>query len=220
METEKSTEESLSVPLENNQIKEETRDESESNMVVDEEPVKTNDQESPEESDKQQKPQLPQDPQPTLEPSSSSHSQPSESNEAEETKIEDEPPKSPEREFKSLAEFLIQLEDYTPTVCIRIVYSITVQPMFFDVSQIPDAVTTHYLNTAGFETSDKRIVRLISLSAQKFISDIVSDALQHCKMRSAAKKNAKDKRYSLTMEDLIPVVQDYGITIKKPFYYN
>lgn len=34
----------------------------------------------------------------------------------EETKIEDEPPKSPEREYKSLADFLIQLEDYTPTV--------------------------------------------------------------------------------------------------------
>ncbi|XP_015784977.1 transcription initiation factor TFIID subunit 10b [Tetranychus urticae] len=112
----------------------------------------------------------------------------------------EEDPKSPEREFKSLADFLLQLEDYTPT--------------------IPDAVTTHYLNTAGFETSDKRIIRLISLSAQKFISDIVNDALQHCKMRSASKKNTKDKRYTLTMEDLIPAVSDYGINIKKPYYFN
>ncbi|XP_053211070.1 transcription initiation factor TFIID subunit 10b-like [Panonychus citri] len=109
-------------------------------------------------------------------------------------------PDSPEREFKPLTDFLVQLEDYTPT--------------------IPDAVTTHYLNTSGFETSDKRIIRLISLSAQKFISDIVNDALQHCKMRSASKKITKDKRYTLTMEDLIPAVADYGINIKKPFYFN
>lgn len=81
-------------------------------------------------------------------------------------------------------------------------------------------MTTHYLNTAGFETSDKRIIRLISLSAQKFISDIVNDALQHCKMRSQSKKNVKDKRYTLTMEDLIPAVSDYGINIRKPYYFN
>jgi PREDICTED: similar to TAF10 RNA polymerase II, TATA box binding protein (TBP)-associated factor len=64
---------------------------------------------------------------------------------------------------------------------------------------------------------------LISLAAQKFISDIVNDALQHCKMRGSSgmnKKNTKDKRYTLTMEDLQPALSDYGINIKKPLYYN
>lgn len=63
---------------------------------------------------------------------------------------------------------------------------------------------------------------MISIAAQKFISDIVNDALQHCKMRGAgqAKKATKDKRYTLTMEDLTPALADYGVNVKKPHYYN
>ncbi|KAG7163753.1 Transcription initiation factor TFIID subunit 10-like [Homarus americanus] len=97
----------------------------------------------------------------------------------------------------------MQLEDYNPT--------------------IPDAVTAYYLNTSGFEAADGRLVRLISLAAQKFISDITNDALQHCKMRgsqqSSSKTKGKDKRFTLTMEDLTPVLAEYGITVKKPHYY-
>nr|XP_053646278.1 LOW QUALITY PROTEIN: transcription initiation factor TFIID subunit 10-like [Cherax quadricarinatus] len=102
-----------------------------------------------------------------------------------------------------LSDFLMQLEDYNPT--------------------IPDAVTAYYLNCSGFEAADGRLVRLISLAAQKFISDITNDALQHCKMRgsqqSSSKTKGKDKRFTLTMEDLTPVLAEYGITVKKPHYY-
>lgn len=101
-----------------------------------------------------------------------------------------------------LSDFLLQLEDYTPI--------------------IPDAVTSHYLNAAGCDSSDPRIVRLVSLAAQKFISDIANDALQHCKMRGSgqtSKKTGKDKRYTLMMEDLTPALSEYGIHIKKPHYF-
>ncbi|XP_066546800.1 transcription initiation factor TFIID subunit 10 [Amia ocellicauda] len=103
-----------------------------------------------------------------------------------------------------LADFLMQLEDYTPT--------------------IPDAVTGYYLNRAGFEASDPRIIRLISLAAQKFISDIANDALQHCKMKGTAsvssRNKTKDKKYTLTMEDLAPALSEYGINVKKPHYFT
>ncbi|KAK9718142.1 Transcription initiation factor TFIID 23-30kDa subunit [Popillia japonica] len=108
-----------------------------------------------------------------------------------------------------LSDFLLQLEDYTPT--------------------IPDAVTAHYLRTSGFEPKDPRLLRLISIAAQKFISDIANDALQHCKMRSSNSsssssnsknaKGSKDRRYCLTMEDLTPALAEFGINVKKPHYY-
>ncbi|NXX24068.1 TAF10 factor, partial [Podargus strigoides] len=127
-----------------------------------------------------------------------------------------------------LVDFLMQLEDYTPTVRGRGVrgYGGTVgcgclSPFLV---QIPDAVTGYYLNRAGFEASDPRIIRLISLAAQKFISDIANDALQHCKMKGTAsgssRSKSKDKKYTLTMEDLTPALAEYGINVKKPHYFT
>lgn len=63
-----------------------------------------------------------------------------------------------------LGDLLQHLEDYTPTV--------------------PDALAENYLHSAGFDAVDPRIVRIVSVTAQKFISDIANDALQHCKTRS------------------------------------
>ncbi|KAH3825609.1 hypothetical protein DPMN_127490 [Dreissena polymorpha] len=101
-----------------------------------------------------------------------------------------------------LVEFVQQLDDYTPT--------------------IPDSVTAHYLSRAGFEPTDPRIVRLVSLAAQKFVSDIANDALQHCKMKGGVsnKNKGKDKKLVLTMEDLSPALAEYGINVKKPLYYT
>ncbi|XP_041379233.1 LOW QUALITY PROTEIN: transcription initiation factor TFIID subunit 10-like [Gigantopelta aegis] len=103
----------------------------------------------------------------------------------------------------SLVEFCTQLDDYTPT--------------------IPDAVNSHYLQTSGFNTDDPRIVRLVSLPAQKFISDIVNDALQHCKMRGSSqntRKGTKGNVFVLTLEDLTPALAEYGINLKKPLYFT
>ncbi|KAH9390005.1 Transcription initiation factor TFIID subunit 10 [Tyrophagus putrescentiae] len=100
-----------------------------------------------------------------------------------------------------LIDFLQFLEDYKPS--------------------IPDSVTAHYMNSAGFAANDPRVLRLVSIASQKFIADIANDALQHCKMRTVlaqTKKGTKDKRYTLTFEDLSPTLLEHGIDAKKPQY--
>ncbi|KAL7731491.1 hypothetical protein ACLKA6_012392 [Drosophila palustris] len=104
-----------------------------------------------------------------------------------------------------LSDFMLQLEDYTPL--------------------LPDAVTSHYLNMGGFHADDKRIVRLISIATQKFMSDIIDDALQHSKARTHMQNastpggsKAKDRKFTLTMEDLQPALADYGINVRKMDY--
>ncbi|KAH8261860.1 hypothetical protein KR038_006046 [Drosophila bunnanda] len=104
-----------------------------------------------------------------------------------------------------LSDFMSQLEEYSPL--------------------IPDAVTSHYLNMGGFQSDDKRIVRLISIAAQKYMSDIIDDALQHSKARTHMQTSntpggskAKDRKFTLTMEDLQPALADYGINVRKMDY--
>lgn len=78
------------------------------------------------------------------------------------------------------------------------------------------------LYSLSLDYSASSRVRLVSLSAQKFISEIANDALQHCKTRGAnqnTKTKGKDRRYTLTMEDLTPAVAEYGIIVKKPHYF-
>ena len=88
-----------------------------------------------------------------------------------------------------------------------------------------DTVTSHYLASAGLETTDPRIVKLVSLAAQKFVSDVAADALTHCKMRqnnvnAVNKKGVKEKKFVMTTEDLSQALGEQGVSVKKPPYYQ
>lgn len=89
---------------------------------------------------------------------------------------------------------------------------------------IPDTVTENILQSAGLQSNSPEITRLVSLVAQKFISDISYEALQHCKMRGGGKDEKKktsgrDRKYAMTTEDLVVALTDQGLTVKKPPYY-
>lgn len=87
-------------------------------------------------------------------------------------------------------------------------------------SIIPDRVTASYMNSAGFEDKDPRVTRLISLASQKFMSELVTDAMQLYKVKlvSVSRKHLKDKKATLTMEDLDPALNNHNINPTKPPY--
>ncbi|KAI8894911.1 transcription initiation factor TFIID 23-30kDa subunit-domain-containing protein [Globomyces pollinis-pini] len=104
---------------------------------------------------------------------------------------------------ESLASTLMMLEDFAPI--------------------IPDAVTDYHLARGGLQTDDVRIKRLFALAAQKFISDIATDAMQLAKVRQQATqakdKKRTDKKAVLTMDDLSAAMAEHGVNIKKPDYF-
>lgn len=115
-----------------------------------------------------------------------------------------------ERKDKTLAEFLLMLDDYEPL--------------------IPNEVADYFLQRVGFECEDHRLKRLLSLAAQKFVSDIAADAYQHARIRTNAAGGraraplaglgGKDKtRTTLTMDDLSAALAEYGINSRKPEFY-
>ncbi|CAN4095605.1 unnamed protein product [Withania somnifera] len=105
----------------------------------------------------------------------------------------------------ALADFLASLMDYTPT--------------------IPDELVEHYLGKSGFQCPDIRLIRLVAVATQKFIADVATDALQHCKARQSAvvkdkrDKQQKDKRLILTMDDLSKSLREYGVNVKHQEYF-
>jgi len=75
------------------------------------------------------------------------------------------------------------------------------------------------LQQSGFKTTDKRVLRLVSLAAQKFLSEVTTDSLRFC-LKRTPKQSGRETRYVLTTEDLAQSLSDYGINLHKPEYYS
>ena len=92
-------------------------------------------------------------------------------------------------------------------------------------SVISDSVTNSILQGVGVDNQTPEVTRLISLAAQKFISDIAYEALQHCKMRGGgkdqkSKSSGRDRKYAMSAEDIVVALSDQGLTVKKPPYFS
>lgn len=130
------------------------------------------------------------------------------------------------RKDRTLSEFLHLLDGYTPL--------------------IPDQVTDFYLEKVGFECHDVRLKRLLSLAAEKFVSDIAADAFQYARIRTnagpggrprgqvaagtgvgpagasaAAAAGGRDRsRTVLTMDDLSAALGEHGINARRAEYFR
>ena len=134
---------------------------------------------------------------------------------------------------------------------------------------MPDSVIAHYMKKTGFIVNDPKLVKVVSIASQKFISEIVNDVMQHHKLKSktsgggqaatsssgtnvagsanlagtgsGSNQSSQQQQAStstqansnkaksvstvstvgltLTLEDLSQVLTEYGINVKKPYYF-
>ncbi|CAF3305517.1 unnamed protein product [Rotaria socialis] len=119
---------------------------------------------------------------------------------------------------------------------------------------IPETVTKFYMRQCGLQADDERVVKLMSVSVQKFMTDIINDSFQLHKIRekstnrpapvaaaaaapaqstteattttdsasnvASGKKPIGSTNQTLTLSDLTHVLDEYGINVKKTFYYT
>jgi transcription initiation factor TFIID subunit 10 len=131
---------------------------------------------------------------------------------------------------------------------------------------IPETVTKFYMRQSGLQTEDEQVVKLLSVSVQKFMSGnfenkkeffrfglfkgIINDCYQLHKLRekstnrssaaaaqpltteatasttdqsanaASGKKPVVTTNQTLTLNDLTHVLGEYGINVKKTFYYT
>ncbi|CAG9460782.1 unnamed protein product [Pedinophyceae sp. YPF-701] len=92
---------------------------------------------------------------------------------------------------------------------------------------VPDDFTAYKLQVSGACTDDEGLIRLVSLGAQKFITDILDDAFQHGRRKTQIEPPAAKRRKDadgtatanvLTTDDLSKALKDRGIDLGQPPY--
>eukprot|EP00798_Chlamydomonas_sp_ICE-L_P015521 gene15521-21609_t len=82
---------------------------------------------------------------------------------------------------------------------------------------VPDELTTYLMRKSGVDPKDPKLVKLVSLAAQRFIAATVHDSIQLCKARlsSTTKRQLKVSGYKdrlvLTTEDLSRGLRECGV---------
>ena len=84
---------------------------------------------------------------------------------------------------------------------------------------IPEAVTKYYMQKSGINAVDPRMVKLISLAADKFLSETIHEARQMSLLRKQGLKQTKRKTNDsgdvLEIEDLERCLKQQEIVLKR-----
>nr|ODN98913.1 hypothetical protein L204_02878 [Cryptococcus depauperatus CBS 7855] len=110
------------------------------------------------------------------------------------------------RRDRSLVELLAMLDGYKPL--------------------IPEEITEYFLQRSGFDCNDPRLKKLLSLVAQKFLSDLSKDAFHFSKLRVNGASQGRGRpaagvdrnKIVLTMDDLSLALGEHGVNVKAPDY--
>ncbi|KJE93385.1 hypothetical protein CAOG_04178 [Capsaspora owczarzaki ATCC 30864] len=97
-------------------------------------------------------------------------------------------------EIEALVELMRDLGNFTPA--------------------IPDVVVQYYLARGGFNTSDPKLLRIVALAAQKFVTDVANDAANHSQIRTERRGNRE--RRNIASEDVAAALRRYGVDVRKP----
>ncbi|KAM0687745.1 Transcription initiation factor TFIID subunit 10 [Conglomerata obtusa] len=91
------------------------------------------------------------------------------------------------------------------------------------VPLIPEVVIDHFAEKAGVQHLDKDVKKVISLIAQKFVTDVSVSSFQwhkiHQKGVQKDKRFAKEKKITFNMNDLQMALEEKGIDIGRPHYF-
>lgn len=83
----------------------------------------------------------------------------------------------------------------------------------------PESLTKYYMERAGFAVKDERVVKLVSLAADRVMSEIIYEAKQVANLKVQGARNAKRKADraadSLEVEDLEACLSQYRIFVRK-----
>ncbi|KAL6120920.1 hypothetical protein NUSPORA_02259 [Nucleospora cyclopteri] len=89
---------------------------------------------------------------------------------------------------------------------------------------VPDNIIDYFMEKNGVATTNESVKKLIALMSHKFLTDVAINAFQfhkiNVKAKSKDKRFAKEKRITLQVEDLEKALEDMGIDITRPHYYN
>lgn len=85
-------------------------------------------------------------------------------------------------------------------------------------STVPEALTSYYMEHSGVDVKDDRIIKLVSLAADKVLTEILYEGKQISKLRQQAVRNPKRRQEmseSLELEDVAGSLSELRVFFRR-----